>query len=233
MGVAKKKNDKIHVLIIADGQYAEMIEGLKKHDFKVKKMDSFQNIIGQTVQFNADIIIIGKSYNSKLDGIELCSDIRKNPQTKTIPIIFIAESSEEYLQLAAYEAGCDEYVIYPLKNKLLKAKIYAIVNRYVPSIDIAEHTILKFGHIEIDEEEVMAYKKGEALELSKKEFQLLMLLTTKPGKVFRRNTILTKVWGDDIIVGDRNIDTHIKKLRKKIGKDHIQTVRGIGYKFQM
>lgn len=233
MGVGKKKNDKIHVVIIADGQLSEMEEGLKKHDFKVKKLDNFQNISGQIIQFSADIIVIGKSYNSKSDGVELCHDLRSNILTNTIPIIFIAESSEEYLQLAAYDAGCDEYVTYPLKNKLLKAKIYAIVNRYLPSIDIAENTILKFGNIEIDEEEVMVYKKGEALELSKKEFQLLMLLTAKPGKVFRRNTILTKVWGDDIIVGDRNIDTHIKKLRKKIGKEHIQTVRGIGYKFHI
>lgn len=233
MRVNKKKNDKIHVAIIADGQWNDMIEGLKKHDFKVKRLESAQNIIGQITQFNTDIIFIGKSYCAKLDGVELCNDVRHNPMTKGIPILFISESPEEYLQLAAYDAGCDEYIIFPLKNKLLKAKIHAVVNRYIPHFDFAENTILKFGNIEIDEEEVMVYKKGEALELSKKEFLLLMLLTTKPGKVFRRNTILTKVWGDDIIVGDRNIDTHIKKLRKKIGKEHIQTVRGIGYKFQV
>jgi two-component system alkaline phosphatase synthesis response regulator PhoP len=92
-------------------------------------------------------------------------------------------------------------------------------------------SVKKYGNLEIDEDQVMVYKKGLPLKLSKKEFQLILLLTSKPGKVFRRSFILTKVWGEDIIVGDRNIDTHIKKLRKKIGKDRIQTVRGIGYKF--
>jgi two-component system alkaline phosphatase synthesis response regulator PhoP len=167
---------------------------------------------------------------NELDGIELCYEIKNDVLYKKVPVVFLAERSDDYTQLAAYDAGCDAFIGKPSKSRLLAAKVKAVLHRCYEMEDKAI-SVKKYGSLEIDEEQVLVYKKGSPLKLSKKEFQLILLITSKPGKVFRRNFILAKVWGDDIIVGDRNIDTHIKKLRKKIGKDHIQTVRGIGYKF--
>lgn len=116
------------------------------------------------------------------------------------------------------------------RSRLFTHRIKALLRRSYDKEE-APKEIKTFGNLEIDEEQMVIFKKGEPLKLSKKEFQLVLLLTSRPGKVFKRNYILLKVWGDDIIVGDRNIDTHIKKIRKKVGKQHIETVRGIGYKF--
>jgi two-component system alkaline phosphatase synthesis response regulator PhoP len=168
-----------------------------------------------------------------LDGVELCYELKNDVLYKKIPIVFLAERHDDYTQIAAYDAGCDDFIAKSSKSRLLVAKVKVILNRIYEYRDDKQISIKKYGNLEIDEDQVMVYKKGVPLKLSKKEFQLILLLTSKPGKVFRRTFILTKVWGEDIIVGDRNIDTHIKKLRKKIGKDHIQTVRGIGYKFQV
>ena len=131
---------------------------------------------------------------------------------------------------AAFEAGADEFVAKTSRSRLFTHRIKALLRRSYDKEE-APKEIKTFGNLEIDEEQMVIFKKGEPLKLSKKEFQLVLLLTSRPGKVFKRNYILLKVWGDDIIVGDRNIDTHIKKIRKKVGKQHIETVRGIGYKF--
>ncbi|MCB9033540.1 MAG: response regulator transcription factor [Chitinophagales bacterium] len=189
-----------------------------------------EEVMALVKKIKFDLIILEVELN-KVDGIELCYEIKNDIIfNKNTPVIFLAEKHDDYTQLAAFDAGCDDFIPKEYKSRLIIAKVKAFLNRLYTTSNV-EIGIKKFGHLEIDEEQVMVYKKGEPLKLSKKEFQLIMLLTSKPGKVFRRNFILAKIWGDDIIVGDRNIDTHIKKIRKKIGKDRIETVRGIGYKF--
>jgi len=223
---------KYHLLIGA--QEAESIEAtrhsLRKGDYKITTSDNGKEILKLVKKEKPDMVILDVDIH-EMDGIEICWELKSDPSTHVLPVIFLTDKNEDFTQIAAFEAGADDFIVRPARSRLLLAKLNAILHR---CYEITEPNvqIRKFGPIEIDEEQVMVYKKGQNLKISKKEFQLLLLLTSKPGKVFRRNNILAKIWGDDIIVGDRNIDTHIKKLRKKLGKDHIQTVRGIGYKFQ-
>lgn len=230
--VEESPSENYHLLIgskkpdfIEQTQYA-----LRKGNFKISTSSSGKELLKMVKKEKPHLLVLDVEVE-ELDGIEICWELKSDPHTQVLPIIFISDENEDFTQLAAYEAGADDFVIRPARSRILLAKINAWLKR---CYEITETTgqVRKFGNIEIDEEQVMVYKKGQNLKVSKKEFQLLLLLTSKPGKVFRRNNILAKIWGDDIIVGDRNIDTHIKKLRKKLGKDHIQTVRGIGYKFQ-
>jgi two-component system alkaline phosphatase synthesis response regulator PhoP len=208
----------------------ETTKSLKKADFKVTTTTKGKEVLEILKKENPDIVMLDVECEG-LDGIEVCWEIKSDAASQKIPVIFYSDRIEDFTQIAAYEAGADDFITRPLRNRLLIAKLNALLRRTY-EMNEQPSPLKKFGPIEIDEEQVMVYKKGVPLKLSKKEFQLIVLLTPKPGKVFRRNNILTKIWGDDIIVGDRNIDTHIKKLRKKLGKDYINTVRGIGYKFQ-
>lgn len=212
-------------VFVEQTQYA-----LRKGNYKISTSSSGKELLKMAKKEKPHLLILDVNIE-ELDGIEICWELKSDPSTQILPIIFISDENEDFTQLAAYEAGADDFVIRPARSRILLAKVNAWLRR---CYEIAETSgqVRKFGNIEIDEEQVMIYKKGQNLKVSKKEFQLLLLLTSKPGKVFRRNNILAKIWGDDIIVGDRNIDTHIKKLRKKLGKEHIYTVRGIGYKFQ-
>lgn len=234
MSKASNEIEKLKAIVIVDEGvlFDEVMFLLKKYDIKAILIDDFKLIQHKIFTEKPDIIILGLTYNQKEDGQDLCFDIKNNEKINFIPLVFVGQSVDELVQINAYHSGCDEFINFPIKGRLFKAKLNAIIYRKFLNIEYAQDsTILKFGNIEIDEEQVMVYKNGTEIKVSKKEFQLLLLLTSKPGKVFRRTNILTKVWGDDIIVGDRNIDTHIKKLRKIIGKEHIQTVRGIGFKF--
>lgn len=214
-----------HSAFFENTQYA-----LRKGEFRFTTSISGKEILKLAKKIIPHVIILDVELE-EMDGIEVCWELKSDPSLKVLPVLFIADKNEDYTQIAAYEAGADDYIIRPERSRILLAKVNAWLKRCY-ELSNTSTQIKKFGNIEIDEEQVMLYKKGQSLKVSKKEFQLLLLLTSKPGKVFRRNNILAKIWGDDIIVGDRNIDTHIKKLRKKLGKDHIQTVRGIGYKFQ-
>lgn len=215
-----------HLEFLEQTQYA-----LRKGDFKITTTQSSKEFFKIVKKEKPHLIILDVEIDDDLDGVEICWDLKSDPATHPLPIIFISEKNEDFIQMAAYEAGADDFVVRPARSRILLAKLNAWLHRCYEISDNAEQ-IRKFGNIEIDEDQYMVYKKGQSLKMSKKEFQLLLLLTSKPGKVFRRNNILAKIWGDDIIVGDRNIDTHVKKLRKKLGKDHIHTVRGIGYKFK-
>lgn len=166
-----------------------------------------------------------------IDGIEICWEIRNNLSLSKSLIVFYCTRNEDYTQISAYDAGADDFIKTPIRPRLLNSKLNSLFRRVF--FDEKEiNPVKKYGEIEIDEENFIVTKKGILINLSKKEIQILILLSSAPGKVFRRNSILKKIWGDKVIVGDRNMDTHIKKLRKKIGKDHIITIRGIGYKFQ-
>lgn len=168
----------------------------------------------------------------KMDGVELCRLIRADDHLKNTLITFLTAREEEYSQIAALDVGGDDYITKPIRPRVLISRIKALLRRkHKGSAEMEEESWLEFGDLRIDKEKVMIIKNGEQIDLARKELELLMLLVSKPGKVFSREEIFNKIWGNDVIVGNRTIDVHIRKLREKIGDDFIKTIKGIGYKF--
>jgi two-component system alkaline phosphatase synthesis response regulator PhoP len=166
----------------------------------------------------------------KMDGVEACRRIREQPECKNSYIIFLTARAEEFSELAGFEAGGDDYIVKPIKPRVLLSRIKAIFRRG-SELDGDDALSLKIAELEIVKDEYLVYKNGESIALPKKEFELLYFLASRPGKVFSREVLLEKIWGKDVYVVPRTIDVHIRKLREKIGEDYIQTVKGVGYKF--
>ncbi|MFH6767688.1 response regulator transcription factor [Gaetbulibacter aquiaggeris] len=165
----------------------------------------------------------------EMDGIEACEIIRKNPDLKDTLITFLTARGEDYSQLAGFDAGADDYITKPIKPKVLVSKVKALLRRFKEQE--VENENVKIGNLVINREEYKIILDGAEMVLPRKEFELLSLLASKPGKVFKREEILDKVWGNEVIVGGRTIDVHIRKLREKIGDDSFKTIKGVGYKF--
>ena len=164
-----------------------------------------------------------------MDGIQACSLIKEIPALIDTRIVFLSARSEDYTQISAFDAGADDYITKPIKPKILLKKIASIFNR-INSFS-KNYQIIDLGEIKIDKNSYLVTKNDIKISLPRKEFELLHLLSSDPGKVFRREEIMSKVWGSDVIVGDRTIDVHIRKLREKIGDLYFKTVKGVGYKF--
>ncbi|SMG30876.1 response regulator transcription factor [Arenibacter troitsensis] len=166
----------------------------------------------------------------EMDGIEACEIIRRTEGLEDTLITFLTARGEDYSQMAGFDAGADDYITKPIKPKVLVSKVKALLRRLKNEEQEVED-IFKVGEITINREEYKIVNQGEEIVLPRKEFELLALLTSKPNKVFKREVILDKVWGNEVVVGGRTIDVHIRKLREKIGDDHFKTVKGVGYKF--
>lgn len=164
-----------------------------------------------------------------MDGIEACSLLKNIPSLVNTRIIFLSARSEDFTQISAFDAGADDYISKPVKPKILMKKIASIVKRLNKQNDLKEE--LDLGEIKINRKTYSVYKDGKSIILPRKEFELFYLLASEPGKVFTRYEIMSKVWGLDVIVGDRTIDVHIRKLREKVGSLYFKTVKGVGYKF--
>ena len=166
----------------------------------------------------------------KMDGIQACENLRANEKFNDTIIMFLTARGEDFSHVAAYEAGADDYVTKPVKPKILISKVKGLLRRFkkVTDNDIA---IIELNDIIIDKEKYKVYISGNTLDLPRKEFELLYLLASKPDKVFKREKIMENVWGGEVVVGDRTIDVHIRKLREKIGDKYIKTIKGVGYKF--
>jgi two-component system alkaline phosphatase synthesis response regulator PhoP len=162
-----------------------------------------------------------------MDGIEVCEAIKANPANNSIIICFLTARSEDYSQIAGLDVGGDDYVTKPIKPKVLISRVHALLRR----IESPKQKKVELTDFTINREKYIIEKEGLEIRLPRKEFELLALLASKPDYVFKRESILEKVWGTDIIVGDRTIDVHIRKLREKLGDKYIHTVKGIGYKF--
>ena len=162
-----------------------------------------------------------------MDGIEVCEAIKANPANNSIIICFLTARSEDYSQIAGLDVGGDDYVTKPIKPKVLISRVHALLRR----IESPKQKKVELTDFTINREKYIIEKEGQEIRLPRKEFELLALLASKPDYVFKRESILEKVWGTDIIVGDRTIDVHIRKLREKLGDKYIHTVKGIGYKF--
>jgi two-component system alkaline phosphatase synthesis response regulator PhoP len=168
----------------------------------------------------------------EMDGMEACEIIRKTPELSNVIITFLTARNEDYSQVAGFDAGADDYIAKPIKPKLLVSKVKALLRRLKHEEKQNSET-LNVGGIEINREEYKIVKDSIEIVLPRKEFELFYLLASKPGKVFKREEILDKVWGNDVVVGGRTIDVHIRKLREKIGEDLFKTIKGVGYKFEV
>lgn len=166
----------------------------------------------------------------EMDGIEACEIIRNTSGLENTIVVFLTARGEDYSQVAGFDAGADDYITKPIKPKVLVSKVKALLRRMRDTTE-DQDDIVKVGNIVINREEYKIINKGSELILPRKEFELLALLTSKPSKVFKREVILDKVWGNEVVVGGRTIDVHIRKLREKIGEEHFKTVKGVGYKF--
>jgi two-component system alkaline phosphatase synthesis response regulator PhoP len=165
----------------------------------------------------------------EMDGIEACEKLRLIPELSETVITFLTARGEDYSQVAGFEAGADDYITKPIKPKVLTSKVKSLLRRFKTQDDSQQ--ILKLGNITINREEYKIFVDTQEMVLPRKEFELLSLLASKPGKVFKREDILDSVWGNDVVVGGRTIDVHIRKLREKIGEQKFKTIKGVGYKF--
>lgn len=218
------------VLIIDDEEDIRDIlsYNLKKEGFKVYTASNGKDGIEIARNSQPDIVILDVMM-PEMDGIEVCDVLRKDPTTKHIRICFLTARSEDYSQIAGLDAGADDYVSKPIKPRVLISRLKALLRRNVSSDEETSSTADQGLHI--DREKYLVINNGETVHLPRKEFELLALLASKPEKVFDRDFILESVWGTGVVVGDRTIDVHVRKLRGKIGDDYIKTVKGVGYKF--
>ncbi len=218
------------ILIIDDE--IDILEILKynlvKEDFIVEVASNGLEGIEIAKTFKPDLIILDVMM-PQMDGIEVCEALRKLPGFESTLICFLTARGEDYSQIAGLDAGADDYISKPVKPRVLISRINAILRRKSPPLLSDDESI---EDLVINREKYLVYKNGEPLHLPKKEFELLALLASRPDIVFERDQILEKVWGSDIVVGDRTIDVHVRKLREKIGDNYIKTVKGIGYKFE-
>jgi two-component system alkaline phosphatase synthesis response regulator PhoP len=205
---------------------------LKKEGFVVNTASNGRDAIRLAEEIRPHLILLDVMM-PEMDGIETCEQIRSNDRLKDTLVAFLTARGEDYSQIAGFDAGGDDYITKPIRPKVLISRIKALLKRLGTAIDTGtvEEQITSGTGIIIDKEKYLVYKDGEELVLPKKEFELLALLYSRPQKVFSRDEIFSSVWGDNIIVGDRTIDVHIRKLREKIGEDHIKTIKGVGYKY--
>ncbi|MFO7655942.1 MAG: response regulator transcription factor [Bacteroidales bacterium] len=207
---------------------------LQKEGFEIFKSTNGREGIELARQQQPHLILLDVMM-PEMDGIETCQIIRALPGLERTVIAFLTARGEDYSQIAGFEAGADDYITKPIKPKVLVSRICALLKRYdkmmLKELHPSSSKRIQHGDILIDTEKYVIEVENRELVLPRKEFELLFLLSSKPGKVFTRDEIFSRVWGDDVIVGDRTIDVHIRKLREKIGEKHINTVKGIGYKF--
>ncbi|PHR23210.1 MAG: DNA-binding response regulator [Fluviicola sp.] len=201
---------------------------LKKEGFTVYTAPNGKDGIEIARTSQPDIVILDVMM-PEMDGIEVCEILRNDASTKHIRICFLTARSEDYSQIAGLDAGADDYVAKPIKPRVLISRIKALLRRNINLED--DSAVTENGGLHIDREKYLVVSNGETVHLPRKEFELLALLASKPEKVFDRDFILESVWGAGVVVGDRTIDVHVRKLRGKIGDDYIKTVKGVGYKF--
>lgn len=223
---------KAKILVLDDEPDILEIVGynLRSEGYEVKTALSGQEGIAIAKDFSPDLILLDVMMPG-MDGMETCDALRKDPQFKDTIIAFLTARGEDYSQVAGFEVGADDYITKPVKPKVLVSRLKALLRRRPTSKKDDQHSV-RLGDLVIDKEQYHIELAGAVIVLPRKEFELLLLLASKPGKVFSRDLIMDKVWGDSVVVGGRTIDVHIRKIREKIGEDRIKTVKGVGYKFE-
>ncbi len=225
----KKKN--IKILLVDDEPDILEIVGynLANEGYQIFTASNGIEAIAKSKEVQPHLILLDIMM-PKMDGIEACEKIREINTLKDVIIAFFTARGEDYSQVAGFDAGADDYITKPVKPKVLVSKVKSLLRRLKKEENEASG-LITVGDIIINREEYFVQKNTEKIILPRKEFELLALLASKPGKVFKREVILESVWGSDVVVGGRTIDVHIRKLREKIGDDYFKTVKGVGYKF--
>ena len=223
--------EKTKILLVDDEpDILEFISyNLTKEGFDVFTSNNGRDAIKIALKERPDLIILDVMMPD-LDGIETCRVIRETPEMKDVLIAFLTARNEDYSQIAGFDAGADDYINKPIKPRVLISRVKALLRRAGKTS--ASEDVLQVNGFTIDRERYLILKENQEINLPKKEFELIALLASKPGKVFTREDILKSVWGDDVVVGDRTIDVHIRKLREKLGDNYIRTIKGVGYKFE-
>ncbi|WP_421943603.1 response regulator transcription factor [Pedobacter sp.] len=221
------------ILIVDDEpDILELIEyNLKKEGYQVFTASNGQEGITVAKKVHPDLIILDIMM-PKMDGIEACRLMRAIPEFKNTFMVFLTARSEEYSEIAGFNVGADDYIAKPIKPRALVSRINAILRRNSGTEEVSENK-LEIGDLVIDREAYLVFQDGNKVVLAKKEFELLYLLASKPGKVYTRESILKNIWEDSVVVTNRTIDVHIRKLREKLGETYVSTVKGVGYKFEL
>ena len=225
----KKTSTKI-LIVDDDPDIIEILTyNLSNEGYDVKSAVNGIEAIKKAKKFIPDIILLDVMM-PEMDGIEACSNLREIESLSKSMIIFLSARGEDFTQIAAFDAGADDYINKPVKPKILLKKISSISRRIFSEINNTSNIIV--GSLSIDRESYSVTHEKDEITLPRKEFELLYLLASKPGKVLTRDEIMFKVWGTQVVVGDRTIDVHVRKLREKIGEKYIKTIKGVGYKFK-
>jgi two-component system, OmpR family, alkaline phosphatase synthesis response regulator PhoP len=202
---------------------------LEREGYQVDTATNGRDAITKAKKNNPDLIVLDVMMPG-MDGIETCRELRQVDALKNVLIAFLTARNEDYSQIAGFDVGADDYITKPIKPRVLVSRIKALLRR--ASVAGGQSEVVEVGGIRVEKDRHMVIRNGVEISLPKKEFKLLALLISKPGKVFSREYILQHVWGNEVVVGDRTIDVHVRKLREKIGDDYIKTIKGVGYKFE-
>ena len=217
------------LLVDDEPDILEILEyNLKKEGYEVETAGNGEEGLARAESFRPDLIVLDIMM-PVMDGVEVCRQLRNRQEFDNTVITFLTAREEDYSQIAALDTGGDDYITKPIRPRVLLSRVKALLRRGVRQEEAPK--LIAIGDLEIDLEQIVVRRGEERIELAKKEFDLLTLLASKPGKVFSRDEIFNRVWGADVIVGNRTIDVHIRKLREKLGDHYIKTIKGIGYKF--
>ena len=226
------QNEEIRILLVDDeDDVLEFLSyNIRKEGYEVHTANN--GIIGlqKAIEIIPHLIILDVMM-PEMDGIETCREIKQIPQLEHTIIVFLTARGEDYSQIAGFDAGADDYVTKPVKPRLLVSRIKALLRRHRSETEPQANQV-DLGNMVIDRDRYVVLIEDKEISLPKKEFELLQLLASKPNKVFTRDEIFAKVWGDNVIVGDRTIDVHIRKIREKLAVNNIKTIKGVGYKFE-
>lgn len=223
-----EKNEIIILLVDDEPDIIEIVRyNLSLQGYRILTAKNGQEAVEKAKEFRPHLILLDVMM-PKVNGIEACRKIRSIPELEETVIAFLTARGEDFSQIEGFAAGADDYITKPIKPKVLVERVKALLRRFrVPE----QEQKMIFGDLKIVPDEYKIIRNEEEMDLPRKEFELLLLLASQPGKIFRRDLILDQIWGTEVVVGDRTIDVHIRKLREKIGEEKIRTVKGVGYQF--
>lgn len=201
---------------------------LRKEGYTVHTATNGRDAISLALKINPHLILLDVMM-PEMDGVETCRELKRTKALDETIIVFFTARSEDFTQILSLDAGGDDYITKPIKPALLVSKVNSLLRRHKVVKQVSK--VYQAGDLIIDKEKYLVFKEGREIQLARKEFELLNLLASRPDRVYTRDEILSQVWDDDVVVGERTIDVHIRKIREKTGSDHIRTLKGVGYKF--
>ncbi|HPT14687.1 MAG TPA: response regulator transcription factor [Bacteroidales bacterium] len=223
-------NDSFVILLVDDEEDILDFVGynLRKEGYTVHTATNGRDAISLALKINPHLILLDVMM-PEMDGVETCRELKRTKALDETIIVFFTARSEDFTQILSLDAGGDDYITKPIKPALLVSKVNSLLRRHKVVKQVSK--VYQAGDLIIDKEKYLVFKDGREIQLARKEFELLNLLASRPDRVYTRDEILNQVWDDDVVVGERTIDVHIRKIREKTGSDHIRTLKGVGYKF--